>query len=56
MLAIGSGMGADNTGALAADGFEVGLISSSCHRKALAKEHGGVDITGPTIPKKTFRN
>ncbi|GAA6192806.1 hypothetical protein NBRC116597_27270 [Phaeobacter sp. NW0010-22] len=55
-MAVASGMSADNTGALAADGFEVGLLSSSCHRKALAKEHGGVDIIGPTIPKKTFRN
>jgi len=40
ITAGGSGMGAD------ADGFKVGILSSSGKGEALAKELGGVGITG----------
>ena len=39
-------MGADSARALAADGFKVGILSSSSKGEALAKELGGVGITG----------
>ena len=43
ITAGGSGMGADSARALAADGFKVGILSSSGKGEALAKELG-VDI------------
>lgn len=46
VTAGGSGMGADSARALAADGFKVGILSSSGKGEALAKELGGVGITG----------
>jgi NAD(P)-dependent dehydrogenase (short-subunit alcohol dehydrogenase family) len=46
ITAGGSGMGADSARALAADGFKVGILSSSGQGEALAKELGGVGITG----------
>lgn len=46
ITAGGSGMGADSARALAADGFKVGILSSSGKGEALAKELGGVGITG----------
>ena len=39
-------MGADSARALAADGFKVGILSSSGKGEALAKELGGVGVTG----------
>ena len=42
----GSGMGADSARALAADGFKVGILSSSGKGEALAKELGGIGVTG----------
>ncbi|TMV10049.1 SDR family oxidoreductase [Ruegeria sediminis] len=42
----GSGMGADAARRLAADGFKVGILSSSGKGEALAKELGGVGVTG----------
>ncbi len=42
----GSGMGADAARALHADGFDVGVMSSSGKGAALAKELGGVGFTG----------
>lgn len=46
ITAGGSGMGADSARALAADGFKVGILSSSGKGEVLAKELGGVGITG----------
>lgn len=46
ITAGGSGMGADSARALTADGFKVGILSSSGKGEALAKELGGVGVTG----------
>ena len=46
ITAGGSGMGADSARALAADGFNVGILSSSGKAEALANELGGVGVTG----------
>ncbi|MEM1387662.1 MAG: SDR family oxidoreductase [Pseudomonadota bacterium] len=46
ITAGGSGMGADCARALAADGFNIGILSSSGRGEALAHELGGVGITG----------
>lgn len=46
ITAGGSGMGADSARALADDGFQVGILSSSGKGEALAKELGGVGVTG----------
>ena len=46
ITAGGSGMGADSARALAKDGFKVGILSSSGKGEALAKELGGVGVTG----------
>ncbi len=46
VTAGGSGMGADSARRLAADGFAVGVLSSSGKGEALAKELGGVGVTG----------
>jgi NAD(P)-dependent dehydrogenase (short-subunit alcohol dehydrogenase family) len=42
----GSGMGAAAASRLAADGFKVAILSSSGKGEALAKELGGVGVTG----------
>lgn len=46
ITAGGSGMGAAAARRLAADGFKVGVLSSSGKGEALAKELGGVGVTG----------
>lgn len=46
ITAGGSGMGADSARALAADGFKVAILSSSGKGEALAKELGGIGVTG----------
>ena len=46
ITAGGSGMGADSARALAADGFKIGILSSSGKGEALAEELGGVGVTG----------
>ncbi len=46
ITAGGSGMGAAAAKRLAADGFKVAILSSSGKGEALAKELGGVGITG----------
>ena len=46
ITAGGSGMGADSARALAADGFKIGILSSSGKGEALARELGGVGVTG----------
>lgn len=46
ITAGGSGMGADSARRLAADGFKVAILSSSGKGEALAKELGGIGVTG----------
>ena len=46
ITAGGSGMGADSARALAADGYKIAILSSSGKGEALAKELGGVGVTG----------
>jgi NAD(P)-dependent dehydrogenase (short-subunit alcohol dehydrogenase family) len=46
VTAAGSGMGAATARRLAADGFKVAILSSSGRGEALAKELGGVGVTG----------
>ena len=46
IIAGGSGMGADAARRLAADGFKVGILSSSGKGQALAEELGGFGVTG----------
>ena len=46
VTAGGSGMGADAARRLAADGFDVAILSSSGKGEALAAELGGVGVTG----------
>jgi NAD(P)-dependent dehydrogenase (short-subunit alcohol dehydrogenase family) len=46
ITAGGSGMGADAARRLAADGFKVGILSSSGKGATLAEELGGVGVTG----------
>ncbi len=51
ITAGGSGMGAGAARALAADGFAVGILSSSGKGEALAAELGGVGVTGSNQSK-----
>ena len=46
ITAGGSGRGADSARKLSADGFHVAILSSSGKGEALAKELGGIGITG----------
>ena len=46
ITAGGSGMGAEAARKLAADGFDIGVLSSSGKGEALAKELGGIGVTG----------
>ena len=46
ITAGGSGMGAEAARQLAADGFNIGILSSSGKGEALARELGGVGVTG----------
>ena len=46
VTAGGSGMGAAAARKLAADGYRVGILSSSGKGEALAKELGGIGVTG----------
>lgn len=46
ITAGGSGMGADAARRLAADGFKVGVLSSSGKGEALGNELGGFGVTG----------
>lgn len=46
ITAGGSGMGAAAARRLAADGFKVGILSSSGKGEALAQELGGIGVTG----------
>lgn len=46
IIAAGSGMGAAAARKLAADGYHVGILSSSGKGEALAQELGGIGVTG----------
>ncbi len=46
VTAGGSGMGADAARRLAADGFRIAILSSSGKGEALAKQLGGIGVTG----------
>ncbi len=46
ITAGGSGMGADAAKRLAADGYSIGILSSSGKGQALAEELGGIGVTG----------
>ena len=49
VTAGGSGMGADAARKLAADGFQVGILSSSGKGEALGEELGGFGVTGSNL-------
>ncbi len=49
ITAGGSGIGADAARCLAADGFKVGVLSSSGKGKALGEELGGFGVTGSNL-------
>lgn len=49
ITAGGSGMGAGAAKRLAADGFDVAILSSSGKGEAIAKELGGVGVTGSNL-------
>lgn len=49
VTAGGSGMGADAARRLAADGFKVGVLSSSGKGEVLGKELGGFGVTGSNL-------
>lgn len=49
VTAGGSGMGADAARRLAADGFNIAILSSSGKGEALARELGGVGFTGSNL-------
>ncbi|WP_288902333.1 SDR family oxidoreductase [uncultured Sneathiella sp.] len=51
ITAGGSGMGADAARKLASDGFKVAILSSSGKGETLAKELGGVGVTGSNLEK-----
>ena len=55
ITAGGSGMGADAARRLHSDGFEVAILSSSGKGEALAKELGGVGVTGSNLEAKDLQ-
>ena len=55
VTAGGSGMGAAAARKLAADGFNVAILSSSGKGEALAKELGGVGVTGSNQSKEDLK-
>jgi NAD(P)-dependent dehydrogenase (short-subunit alcohol dehydrogenase family) len=55
ITAGGSGMGAAAAKRLAADGFHVGILSSSGRGETLAEQLGGVGVTGTNQSIRTCR-
>lgn len=55
VTAGGSGMGADAARKLASDGFRVAILSSSGKGEALAKELGGIGVTGSNQSNEDLR-
>lgn len=56
VVAGGSGMGASAAKRLAADGYKVGVLSSSGKGEALAKNLGGVGVTGSNQSNDDLRH
>jgi len=56
VTAGGSGMGAAAAKRLAADGFQVGILSSSGKGEALAEQLGGVGVTGTNQSIQDLQN
>lgn len=56
ITAGGSGMGAAAARRLSADGFKVAILSSSGKGEALAKELGGIGVTGSNQSNDDIRN
>lgn len=55
ITAGGSGMGADAARRLAADGFHVGILSSSGKGEALGQELGGFGVTGSNLDSEALQ-
>lgn len=55
ITAGGSGMGADAARRLAADGFKVGILSSSGKGQALGEELGGFGVTGSNLDPQALQ-
>lgn len=55
ITAGGSGMGADAARRLAADGFRIGVLSSSGKGEALAESLGGFGVTGSNLSNDDLR-
>ncbi len=55
VTAGGSGMGADAARHLAADGFQVGILSSSGKGKALGESLGGFGVTGSNLDPEALQ-
>ncbi|MGA1074657.1 MAG: SDR family oxidoreductase [Ilumatobacteraceae bacterium] len=55
VTAAGSGMGAATVRRLAADGYAVGVLSSSGKGQALAEELGGIGVTGSNRSEDDLR-
>lgn len=56
VTAGGSGMGAATAQRLAADGFKVGILSSSGKGQALAESLGGIGVTGSNQSNEDLEN
>ncbi|WP_428688300.1 SDR family oxidoreductase [Roseibium sp.] len=56
VMAGGSGLGAEAARRLAADGFRVGILSSSGKGEALASELGGVGFTGSNLVSQDLKS
>lgn len=56
LIAAGSGMGADAARRLAADGFNVAILSSSGKGAALAQELGGIGVTGSNLDPNALQD
>lgn len=56
LFAAGSGMGADAARRLAADGFNVAILSSSGKGAALAQELGGIGVTGSNLDPNALQS
>ena len=55
LIAAGTGMGAAAAKKLAADGFKISILSSSGKGETLAKELGGIGITGTNQSNKDLK-
>ena len=55
ITAGGSGMGADAARRLAGDGFKIAILSSSGKGEALARELGGIGVTGSNLSNDDLR-